>query len=202
MSCELWYIHGASLQTYQDLLCNFFFQVILTRDCLGVGTAPLSEEMMQRIQQYYSQEAMQGNVKMQSAESSASKQSTKSSAKPGDQPASSQSSPKVDNVHRLLDEQKILLAQLDAFEQQGYTAYLTGEKNESPSQNIAFKHKGETEKDDEVLNAMIDENYVLRIRLQAVKNIKRDGLRAGWGAGNGDEWTARICGYDMVCTFP
>lgn len=84
-------------------------------------------------------------------------------------------------MERLIAEQKDLLAQLADFEGQGYTAQLA-ENNDTPAQNIIFLH-GESDEIEELLNDIIDGNYVLRIRLQAVKTMKRDGRRAGLPTG-------------------
>jgi len=100
-----------------------------------------------------------------------------------------------ETAERLIAEQKHLLAQLAEFEAQGYTAHLA-ENNETPSQNISFNH-GESEEIEEILSGMIDENYVLRIRLQAVNTIKRDGIRAGLPIGVPGAYRVFFSGYKV-----
>jgi len=116
------------------------------------------------------------------------------SRKPNTPPPSLPTIPKGETMERLIAEQQDLLAQLTDFEGQGYTAHLA--ENNTPAQNLTFFH-GESDEIEELLNGIIDDNYVLRIRLQAVKTMERDGRRAGLPTGAPGKYLVFFSNYKV-----
>jgi hypothetical protein len=87
---------------------------------------------------------------------------------------------------------------LVAFESEGYTARLVLEEF-PPHQPVVFED--EPEESQKALNEMLQLNFQLRIRSQAIKEMKRSACNSVLASGV--EYTMRLYKqYKVICTHP
>jgi hypothetical protein len=98
-----------------------------------------------------------------------------------------------------IKENKCLLAELVAAEDEGFTA-LIDEKEDSIPAHKWVTYESQSEESEEALNEMLHLNYQLRIRCQAIKELRRSPMRVALMTGV--PFQMRLLGrYKMIVTF-
>jgi hypothetical protein len=108
--------------------------------------------------------------------------------------------PKSEQMAEYIMENKAHIAELVAFESEGYTARINFD-GPAALHHDPVKFEEEPEEDQKALNDMLHENYCLRLRCQCIKLSKRHGWEKLWP--NGTEVPMIMYGkYMFIVTFP